>query len=105
MVTVDEVDSHVLLLASVPDDVRRSFSDRLLRPLLDYDARHRSQLVTTLDAFLACSGSWNSCARRLHVHVNTLRYRIRRVEELTGRDLGALPDRVDFFLALRARTG
>jgi DNA-binding PucR family transcriptional regulator len=42
------------------------------------------------------------CAAELHVHVNTLRYRIRRIEELTGRDLGSLEDRVDFFLALRA---
>jgi DNA-binding PucR family transcriptional regulator len=37
----------------------------------------------------------------MYVHVNTVRYRIGRIEELTGRDLSALPDRVDFFLALR----
>jgi DNA-binding PucR family transcriptional regulator len=51
--------------------------------------------------FLDRSGSWNRCAAELHVHVNTLRYRIRRIEELTGRDLGTLENRVDFFLALR----
>jgi DNA-binding PucR family transcriptional regulator len=38
----------------------------------------------------------------MHVHVNTVRYRIRRVEDLTGRDLSTMTDRVDFFLALRA---
>jgi DNA-binding PucR family transcriptional regulator len=37
----------------------------------------------------------------MYVHVNTIRYRIGRIEALTGRDLSALPDRVDFFLALR----
>jgi DNA-binding PucR family transcriptional regulator len=37
------------------------------------------------------------------VHVNTVRYRIRRIEELTGRDLSSLDDQVDFFLALRIR--
>lgn len=37
----------------------------------------------------------------MHVHVNTLRYRIRRIEELTGRDLSRFDERVDFFLALR----
>jgi DNA-binding PucR family transcriptional regulator len=58
--------------------------------------------VHTLEAFLGCSGSWNRCAAELHVHVNTLRYRIRRIEELTGRDLGTLENRVDFFLALHA---
>ena len=41
------------------------------------------------------------CASRMYVHVNTVRYRISRVEALTGRDLSALADRVDFFLALR----
>ncbi|TMR40615.1 PucR family transcriptional regulator [Actinomadura geliboluensis] len=49
-----------------------------------------------------CADSWRRSATRLHVHVNTLRYRIRRIEDLTGRDLGTLEDRVDFFLALRA---
>ena len=52
---------------------------------------------------LACSGSWNACAVRMYVHVNTVRYRIRRIEELTGRDLSRLDDQVDFFLALRIR--
>jgi DNA-binding PucR family transcriptional regulator len=58
--------------------------------------------MATLRAFLDCSGSWNKCAAALHIHVNTLRYRIRRIEELTGRDLGSLETRVDFFLALEA---
>lgn len=102
LLTCDEVDSHALLLATVPDDVRAMFRARLLGPVLDYDARNGTDLGGTLEEFLACSGSWSRCAQRLHVHVNTLRYRIRRVEELTGRSLGTLEDRVDFFLALRA---
>ena len=92
---------HELLLASVPPPVLRSFRDRLLGPLRDYDDRHNAELVTTLRSFLACDGSWSACASRLYVHVNTVRYRISRVEALTGRDLSALADRVDFFLALR----
>ncbi|GAA2721737.1 PucR family transcriptional regulator [Actinocorallia aurantiaca] len=102
VVTSDEIHSHALLLATVPDGVRRSFRDRLLGPLQVYDAEHHSDLVRTLSAFLDHSGSWNRCAGELHLHVNTLRYRMRRIEELTGRDLSTLEDRVDFFLALRA---
>jgi hypothetical protein len=103
VVTSDEVASHELLLATVPASVLRSFRERLLGPLLAYDDQHRAELLPTLREFLACSGSWNACAVRMYVHVNTVRYRIRRVEELTGRDLSRLDDQVDFFLALRIR--
>jgi DNA-binding PucR family transcriptional regulator len=95
------VDSHERLLASVPASVLRSFRERLLGPLAEYDARHNAELLPTLRSFLACDGSWSACATRMYVHVNTVRYRIGRIEALTGRDLSALSDRVDFFLALR----
>jgi hypothetical protein len=103
VVASDEVASHELLLASVPGSVLRSFRERLLGPLADYDERHHAELLPTLREFLACSGSWNACAATMYVHVNTVRYRIRRIEELTGRDLSSLDDQVDFFLALRIR--
>ncbi|MEU3253564.1 PucR family transcriptional regulator ligand-binding domain-containing protein [Streptomyces sp. NPDC006997] len=96
-----ELASHVLLLPFVPDDVRRAFTARLLDPLRDYDGRHRAELIPTLEAFLDCDGSWTRCASRLHLHVNTLRYRVGRIEQLTGRDLSRLEDKLDFFLALR----
>ncbi|MFF8672873.1 PucR family transcriptional regulator [Streptomyces sp. NPDC015242] len=96
-----ELASHVLLLPFVPDDVRRAFTARLLDPLRDYDQRHRAELIPTLEAFLDCDGSWTRCATRLHLHVNTLRYRVGRIEQLTSRDLSRLEDKLDFFLALR----
>ncbi|MFG2028845.1 PucR family transcriptional regulator [Streptomyces sp. NPDC048825] len=96
-----ELASHVLLLPFVPDDVRRAFTARLLDPLRDYDRRHRAELIPTLEAFLDCDGSWTRCAGRLHLHVNTLRYRVGRIEQLTSRDLSRLEDKLDFFLALR----
>jgi DNA-binding PucR family transcriptional regulator len=103
MLATDEIDSHALLLATVPDDVRQTFRSRVLGTVLEYDAQHNSELVPTLEAFLEASCSWTHCAERLHVHVNTLRYRIQRIEDLTGRSVANLEDRVDFFLALRSR--
>lgn len=97
----EDLASHVLLLAAVPDEVWRGFRERLLGPVVAYDLAHQADLVATLEAFLRCDGSWTRCAAALHVHVNTLRYRIGRIEELTGRDLSRLADRVDFYLALR----
>ncbi|MFI6517078.1 PucR family transcriptional regulator [Spirillospora sp. NPDC050679] len=90
-----------LLVAALPAEVRDRFRRGLLGALEDYDARHNSELVPTLAVFLARSGSWRRCADELHLHVNTVRYRIRRVEELTGRDLSDLSECVDFHLALR----
>jgi hypothetical protein len=101
VVSSGELASHLLLLAGVPASTRESFHARLLGPLVEYDRAHDAELVRTLDAFLTCSGSWTRCAAQLHVHVNTLRYRIGRIEQLTGRDLSRFADRVDFFLALR----
>jgi DNA-binding PucR family transcriptional regulator len=97
-----EVTSHVALLAAVPDEVRRAFAVRVLEPVLAYDERTGAGLRETLEAFLECSGSWSRAAQRLHLHVNTVRYRIGRVEELTGRNLAELADRVDVYLALRS---
>ena len=95
--------THQALLAHVPDELRSGYVQRLLGPLRAHDERHNSALEDTLDVFLQCSGSWSRCAARLHIHVNTLRYRITRIAELTGRDPTRLEDQVDLFLALRAR--
>lgn len=92
---------HEVLLASVPASLLHSSAERLLGPLRDYDISHNAELMPTLRSFLACDGSWAVCASLMYVHVNTVRYRIGRIEALTGRDLSALADRVDFFLALR----
>lgn len=88
------------LLDFVPDRIRAEFGRGLLAPLVDYDVRHGSELVLTLRVFLDASGAWQQAATELHVHVNTLRYRVGRIEDLTSRDLSTMRDRVDFFLAL-----
>jgi sugar diacid utilization regulator len=97
----DRLSSHALLLAAVPADVRRAYRARVLGPLLDHDRAHRSELLRTLEAYLDCSGSWARCAAVMHLHVNTLRYRIERIEALTGRDLRRLEDQADLLMALR----
>jgi DNA-binding PucR family transcriptional regulator len=101
LVDAAEVGSVDLLLAAVPGEARRAFRAGLLTPLLDYDREHGTELVRTLRVFLDCSGSWTKAADAIFVHVNSLRYRIRRVEELTGRDLGSLADQAALLLALR----
>jgi hypothetical protein len=102
VVSSDEEISYARLLAAVPDEVRRMFASRVLGRLLEYDEAHQAGLFETLRTFLAQSGSWTRTADELFLHVNTVRYRITRVEELTGRDLSRLEDRVDLLLALHS---
>ncbi len=59
--------------------------DRVLGPLLAYDADHGARLVETVQAFIRADGSWQRAAADVHVHKQTLGYRLRKVEELTGR--------------------
>lgn len=95
-----QVGSAVHLLAAVPDQLRRAYAEQVLGRLIDHDARTHSELVTTLRAFLECGGSWVRTAELTHLHLNSVRYRISRVEAMTGRDLSSTADRADFYLAL-----
>lgn len=76
---------------------------RVLGPLIDYDAAHDSHLLDSLEAFLEADRSWSEAAARLSIHKQTLVYRMRRVEELTGRRVQALEDQTEPYLAMRAR--
>lgn len=76
--------------------------DYILGPLLEYDATNDSQLVASLKTFLSNQRSWQRAAASLHVHRQTLVYRMRRVEELTGRRLDETDDVAELWLALRA---
>jgi purine catabolism regulator len=100
--TVGDLGSHRLLLARQEDAALQAISRGLLGPLADYDRRQHGELVASLRAFLEHNGNWEAAARALDVHRHTLRYRIRRVADLTGRDLDRAGDRVEFWLALQA---
>jgi purine catabolism regulator len=101
--THHQVGSHSLLLALQDEDVLAAFRQALLQPLEEHDARRHSKLVDTLDRFLSSGCRWQRTAAELHVHVNTLRHRLGRIEQLTGRDLASMEDRVDLWIALRSR--
>ncbi len=100
--SVEDLGSHRLLLALQEDAALEALSRGLLAPLRAYDQRQHGDLVASLRTFLEHNGNWEAAARALGVHRHTLRYRIRRVAELTGRDLESAADRVEFWLALQA---
>lgn len=76
--------------------------EHVLGRILAYDDAHGSNLVVSLRTFLAHNRSWQNAAAELHVHKQTLVYRMRRVEELTGRKLDRTEDVAELWLAFRA---
>jgi len=98
-----DLGTYQLLLSLQDPEALRTFADSVLAPLDAYDARHGGELIPSLRAFIERNARWETAAADLYVHRHTLRYRIRKVEQLTGRDLSSARDRMEFFLALRAR--
>jgi PucR family transcriptional regulator, purine catabolism regulatory protein len=101
--THDTLASHALLIGLQDDGLLDVFRDTLTRPLEEHDARRRTELVRTLELFLGSGGRYQQTADELHLHVNTLRQRLARIEKLTGRSLDSMDDRVDLWIALRSR--
>ncbi|GKQ36831.1 PucR family transcriptional regulator [Streptomyces sp. A012304] len=92
------------VLPLLADDAVKAFADGLLRALRDHDATGRGDLVASLRAWLSRHGQWDAAAADLGVHRHTLRYRMRRVEEILGRSLDDPDVRMELWLALKATT-
>ncbi len=90
------------LLQQQPPDRLRPFVDQLLGPLLASDSRRGTAYVATLSTYFRCDGSLAATARAEFLHVNTVRHRLERVRELTGRDPFVFDDRVALAIALWA---
>ncbi|NUW40656.1 PucR family transcriptional regulator [Nonomuraea rhodomycinica] len=88
------------LLRLLDPAAARAFAGALLAPLTRYGSR--ADLVESLRAYLSCNGHWDAAAQRLGVHRHTLRYRMRRVAELLGRDLDDPGVRAELWIALAA---
>jgi purine catabolism regulator len=98
-----DLGAFTLLLALQDDDALRLYSDGLLEPIERTEGEYGGELLRSLEAFIENNGNWERAARQLYCHRHTLRYRIRKIEELTGRDLSRATDRIELWLALRAR--
>jgi len=92
-----------LLLSLQDDDALVSYCRGVLGPVEQGEGDYGHELLRSLDVFIEHNGHWEKAASALYCHRHTLRYRVRRVEQLTGRDFSNARDRIEFWLALRAR--
>jgi DNA-binding PucR family transcriptional regulator len=73
-----------------------------LGALIDYDGTKGTDLVGTLSHYFDSAGNYDRTAASLHIHRSTLRYRIKRIRELTGHELGDVDSRLNLQVATRA---
>jgi PucR family transcriptional regulator, purine catabolism regulatory protein len=92
-----------LLLSLQDDDALASYCHSVLGPVESDEGGYGDELLRSLDVFIEQNGHWERAAQALYCHRHTLRYRIKRVEQLTGRDFSHARDRIEFWLALRGR--
>ncbi|MFI6221039.1 PucR family transcriptional regulator [Nocardia salmonicida] len=91
------------LLVTVPEASRRATA-QILGPVLRLPTPERDDLIGALDAWYQCRGSTAAAAEQLHCHRNTVRYRLRKIRDLTGRDTADPVQSAELHLALQAVT-
>jgi PucR family transcriptional regulator, purine catabolism regulatory protein len=96
-----ELGLYRLLLALRSTTELETFYQDTLGTLADYDRKNDGELVKTLDAYFACLGSPTEAAERLHVHRNTLLYRLHRIQDIAAIDLSDAETRLALHLSLR----
>jgi purine catabolism regulator len=99
----EDLGAFQLLLSLQDDDALSAYCRSVLEPIERGEGEYGDELVRSLDVFIEHNGHWEKAAGALFCHRHTLRYRIRRIEQLTGRDCSSARDRVEFWLALRGR--
>lgn len=97
------LDVYRILYLLRESEVLEAFYEQVLGPLERYDREHRAELIPTLEAFFACDGNLQRTAERLFLHRNSLAYRLRRIQEITGMDLRRWEDCFRLQLALKIR--
>ena len=90
------------LVNSLPQESLEPLLADLVDPLVGHDDTSGSHLVQSLEVFLQHDGSVQAAARTMHLHPNSLRHRLTRIYELTGRNPLLFRDQVDFAIALEA---
>ncbi len=101
--TAGDLGIYQLLYPLWQSETLGRFSQEVLGGLLAYDEKRGGGLVQTLEAYLDLGGGMQEIADRLFIHRNSLIYRLRRIEELTGRTLADPHDRLLLHLALKVR--
>ena len=103
----DDTGAYRLLLSAMSEDPAelQRFYAETIEPLVAYDEQYETDLVVTVEAFLDADGNVAGTAQRLFTHRHTIRYRLERVRELSGLDVGSTDGREKLSLGLEGDAG
>jgi sugar diacid utilization regulator len=79
----------------------KHFYNKYLGPVLDFDRSYDRNLLDSLRCFFDANLDVKETADRLHLHINSLRYRLKKIEELSGMNLQKMEDRANLYVALK----
>jgi sugar diacid utilization regulator len=104
LLAFEESGAYRLLLSAMSEDPAelQRFYAETVEPLVAYDEQYETGLVQTVEAFLEADGNVAGTAQRLYTHRHTIRYRLERVKELSGLDVGSTDGREKLSLGLKA---
>jgi purine catabolism regulator len=105
VVVFDDLGLYRLLFHVSDASELRGFTEQVLGTLIEYDQRHNADFVRTLAAFLANNGNLQATARELNLHVNSVTYRMQRIQSIAALDLERSEDRLLAQVALKILTG
>lgn len=104
VLSFDDTGAYRLLLPAMSEDpaeLERFYRDTIA-PLVAYDEQYGTELVMTLESFLANDGSMAATYKQLFTHRHTIRYRLERIKDLTGLDVNSTDGRERLGLGLKA---
>jgi sugar diacid utilization regulator len=104
LLAFDDTGAYRLLLPAMSEDLselERFYTDTIA-PLIAYDEQYGTELVNTLETFLANDGSMANTCKQMFTHRHTIRYRLERMRELSGLDVNSTDGRERLSLGLKA---
>lgn len=100
VVELDHLGIYRVLFRLQNREELQAYATTMLEPLIEYDQKREAGLLQTLEAYLDHGGSLKQIARQCHLHINGLKYRLRRISELTGFDLEDARTRLSLQVAI-----
>ncbi len=103
IINYNDLGIYKLICLDCSESNLKIFFDKTIKPLYEYDRKKSAELVKTLEEYYKCAGNIKQVSKSMYTHYNTIRHRINRIEEITGKSLEHFEDSLEFKLGLKVK--